>query len=286
MVLFFHNTRYMHLIDGKKIAKKIEEEIKKTKRKGGLAAILVGDDPASHLYVHLKEKAARKVNIKFQKIIYQTSPNLSLSKERNLQKRIINKIHELNKRKDITGIIVQLPLPKNLDTNKIIRAMDPKKDVDGYHPKNIAAYKNNQCLKMPPAVFTAVQEILKAIKIKTRGKTIIFVSKKQSIFPLPFEHCFGRDAKKFIKISLKDAIKYLPQADIIFTAVGKKHYLKGKMVKNGAVIIDIGIARVGHHVFGDADPKSLAKKRGWLTPVPGGVGPVTVACLLKNTAQN
>lgn len=265
----------MKLIDGRKIAKKIEAEIKKSERKCGLAAIFVGDDPASRLYVSLKEKAAKRVGIKFDKIIYPK--NISETK-------ILKKIKELNLRKNITGIIVQLPLPKNLNTDKIIRAIDPKKDVDGYHPDNIAAYQNNQCLKMPPAVFSAVQEILKSIKVKTRGKTIVFVSKKNSIFPLPFEHCFAKDAK-FLKIGLADAKKYLLKADIIITAVGKKHYLKNTIVKNGAVIIDIGITREGHRVFGDADPASLAKKSGWLTPVPGGVGPVTVACLLKNTAK-
>jgi len=274
----------MKLINGRKIAEKIEEKIKKSKRKGGLAAILVGDDAASRLYVHLKEKAARKVNIKFQKILYSLqNPKSQIPNPKQLEKKIIKKIKQLNKNPEITGIIVQLPLPKNLDANKIIRAMDPKKDVDGYHPANIAAYKNNQCPQMPAAVFSAVQEILKSAKIKTRGKTIVFVSKKNSIFPLPFEHCFGRDAKKFINCGPQNARECLPQADIIITAVGKKHYLKGGMIKNGAVIIDIGIARAGHHVYGDADPVSLAKKRGYLTPVPGGVGPVTVACLLQNT---
>ncbi len=292
----------MHLIDGKAIAKKIEAEIKKRSnpssllplakgRKGGvggLAAILIGTNPESRLYVALKEKAAKKVGIKFIKILYPFSPTpsnspLSRGRTTHLENKIIKKIHQLNNDKTITGIIVQLPLPKYLNTDKIIAAMDPKKDVDGYHPENIAAYKNNQCPKMPAAVFTAVQEILKSIKIKTRGKNIVFVSKKNSIFPLPFEHCFGRDAKKFINCAPASAKKYLASADIIITAVGKKHYLKSSMVKNGAIIIDIGIDRIGHHVFGDADPVSLVKKRGWLTPVPGGVGPVTVACLLKNT---
>lgn len=273
----------MKLIDGKAIAKKIENKIKKSKRGGGLAAILVGDDAASRLYVALKEKAAKRVGIKFEKIVYKVQSS-KFKVQKNLENKIINKIKSLNKRKDNTGIIVQLPLPKFLNTDKIIAAIDPKKDVDGYHPKNIAAYQNNQCLKMPPAVFSAVQEILKSVKIKTAGKTIVFVSKKNSIFPLPFEHCFAKDAK-FFKITLGDAKKYLPKADIIITAVGKKHYLKNSMVKSGAVIIDIGIARIGHHVFGDADPVSLAKKSGWLTPVPGGVGPVTVACLLKNTKK-
>ncbi len=285
----------MKLIDGKKIAKKIEAEIKKTitpptpsylKRGGfGLAAILVGKDPASHLYVALKKKAAKRVGIKFEKIIYgQQDTRNKIQETKQLEEKIIKKIKELNARPDITGIIVQLPLPKFLDTDKIIATMDPKKDVDGYHPENIAVYKNNQCVKIPPAVFSAVQEILKSVKIKTRGKTIVFVSKKNSIFPLPFEHCFAKDAN-FIKINLVEVKKYLPKADIVITAVGKKHYLKGSMVKNGAVIIDIGIERIGRHVYGDADPVSLAKKSGWLTPVPGGVGPVTIACLLKNTAN-
>ncbi|MFH1193499.1 MAG: bifunctional 5,10-methylenetetrahydrofolate dehydrogenase/5,10-methenyltetrahydrofolate cyclohydrolase [bacterium] len=275
----------MHLIDGKKIAKKIEEEIKKSKRQGGLAAILVGDDRASRLYVHLKEKAAARVGIKFIKILFPiTNYELRITNNKKLENKIINKIKKLNNDKKITGIIVQLPLPKNLDTGKIISAMDPKKDVDGYHPKNIAEYQKNLCLKMPPAVFSAVRAILASINVSAKNKKIVFVS-KGAIFPLPFAACFGKDAKSFVAANLKTAKKYLPSADIVITAVGKKHYLKGEVIKKGAIIIDIGIAREGHYVYGDADAKSLAKKTGWLTPVPGGVGPITVACLLKNTAN-
>ena len=285
----------MYLIDGKKIAKKIEEEIRQKSnpssllplvkgRKGGvggLAAILVGDNPASRLYVSLKEKAAKRVGIKFEKIIYpvtSTPSNSPLARGRTarLEKQIINKIKQLNARRDITGIIVQLPLPKNLNTDKIIAAIKPEKDADGFHPQN-------QKSAISPVLQAAVR-IIKTLKnknIKTRERKIVLVSNSK-IFPIPFQSYFG---KNLMVCKFKDIKKYLPSADIIITAVGKKHYLKGEMVKSGAVIIDIGIARVGHHVYGDADPKSLAKKRGHLTPVPGGVGPVTVACLLLNTVK-
>lgn len=257
----------MHLIDGKAIAQKIENQLKKSKRRGGLAAILIGNNKPSHLYVNLKEKAAKRVNINFEKIIYPKSINESA---------VLNKIKELNSRKDITGIIVQLPLPKKFNTDKIIRAIDPKKDADGFHPQN-------QKSAISP-VLQATVEVIKSLKhknIKTREQKIVLVSNSK-VFLIPFQAYFR---KNLTVCKFKDIKKYLPSADIIITAIGKKHYLKSKFVKNGAIIIDVGIVRKGKKVFGDANPRSLSKKRGYLTPVPGGVGPITVACLLKNTAH-
>lgn len=275
----------MHLIDGKAIAKKIEEEIKESEHKGGLAAILVGDDDASRLYVSLKEKAAARVGIHFEKIIYPKNTD---------EAKIIKKIQELNSREDVTGIIVQLPLPKKLDTNKIIATIDPKKDADGFHPQN-------QKSAISPVLQAAI-EIMKSIKhptslklhgtgknIKTKDKKIVLVSNSK-VFPIPFQAYFG---KNLTVCKFKDIKKYPPSADIIITAIGKKHYLKSELVKKGAGIIDVGIVRApgrgpfgkGKKIYGDADPISLAKKAGWLTPVPGGVGPIVVACLLKNTIK-
>jgi methylenetetrahydrofolate dehydrogenase (NADP+)/methenyltetrahydrofolate cyclohydrolase len=274
----------MKLIDGKKIAAQIEARIKKSKRTGGLAAILVGDDAPSQLYVRLKEKAAARVGIKFEKYLYPiTNDELRMTNNKKLEKKLMDQIQTLNNRRDITGIIVQLPLPKNLNTNKIINAINPRKDVDGYHPQNLYTYLENQC-SIPPAVFSAVLEILKSVKVATKNKKIVFVSNSK-IFPIPFESCFAKDAAEFVICSLRSAKKYLPNADIILTAVGKKHYLKASLVKRGATIIDIGISRHNGQVFGDADAVSLNKKAAYLTPVPGGVGPVTIACLLKNTTR-
>lgn len=270
----------MRLIDGKAIAKKIEEKIEKSKRGGGLAAILIGDNPESRLYVALKEKAVARVGINFEKIIYPK--NVS-------ETAILKKIKELNSRQDITGIIVQLPLPKNLNTDKIIGAIDPRKDVDGFHPENLNKFKRGKFPFYPP-VLGAVLEILKNIKSPLppflkgglrKGLPVVLVSNSK-IFPIPFQAYFG---KNLTICKFKDIKKYLPSADIIITAVGKKHYLKSGLVKNDVIIIDVGIVREGKKIFGDADPVSLAEKRGWLTPVPGGVGPVTVACLLKNTTK-
>jgi methylenetetrahydrofolate dehydrogenase (NADP+)/methenyltetrahydrofolate cyclohydrolase len=214
------------------------------------------------------------VGIKFEKIIYKKNIG---------ETTIINKIKNLNSRPDIAGIIIQLPLPKNFNTNKIINSIDPKKDVDGYHPQNLYTYLENQC-SIPPAVFSAVLEILKEAKTPTKNKKIVFVSNSK-IFPIPFESCFAKDAKEFFICSLHSAKKYLASADIVLTAVGKKHYLKGTMIKRGAAIIDIGISRHNGKVYGDADPESLQSKASWITPVPGGVGPVTIACLLRNTIR-
>jgi len=269
----------MHLIDGKKIASKIETSLKRSKRKGGLAVILVGNNPASKLYVALKEKAARRTGINFEKIIFPASSNISLTKKRDQEKQILNKISKLNSRPDISGIIVQLPLPKYLDTDKIIKAIDPKKDADGYHPENIKKFQNGNFPFYPP-VLGAILEILNSVEPQ-KNKNIVLVSNSK-IFPIPFQSYFG---KNLTVSKFKDIKRYLPQADIIITAVGKQEYLKAALVKKGTVIIDIGIIRKNKKVYGDADQKSLKNKASYLTPVPGGVGPITVACLLKNVKK-
>jgi len=255
----------MNLIDGNKIAKQIEKKLKKVKNKGGLAAILVGDNPESHLYVKLKENASKRIGVYFKKYIYP---------ENTTETKIIKKIKELNKDKKITGIIIQLPLPKHLETDKIIASINPEKDVDGFHP-------NTQ--KISP-VLCATLEALKATGVDLAEKKVLMIT-KSSIFTIPFITEFAPKVKYFKTCHPKDAKKYLKDVDIIITAVGSPHYLKAKMVKKGAMIIDIGMHKKNKKVYGDADIKSLTKKASWITPVPGGIGPLTVACLLKNVIK-
>lgn len=266
----------MKLIDGKAIAEKIEEQIKKSGKTGGLGVILVGNDEPSRIYVKIKEKTAKRVGIKFEKIIYgETS-------DKGQETRIIDKIKELNSREDITGIIVQLPLPKHLDTNKIISAIDPQKDVDGYHPLNLKKFARGEFTFYPP-VLGAVIEALKEAGVNIKEKTVALISKSE-IFPIPYHGYFEKNAKNFIHCKPENLDDCLT-ADIVITAIGKKHYLKAKNVKEGAVVIDIGIVKEDKKIYGDADLDSLKDKCAAATPVPGGVGPITVARLLLNTIK-
>jgi len=277
-------TSYMKLIDGKAIAEKIEEGIKASGKTGGLAVILVGDNSASQIYVKKKEEAAKRTGIKFYGILYPiTNYQLLITNYAELEEKIISKIKELNSREDITGIIVQLPLPKGLDTNKIIAAIDPKKDVDGYHPENIKKFQNGKFSFYPP-VLGAIISILESEKISIENKTVALVS-NSNFFPLPFIPYFKNKAKKFFDCSSADACYNLQAADIVITAVGQKHYLKSSMVKKDAIIIDVGIVREGKKIYGDADLESLKERCAAATPVPGGVGPITVARLLLNTIK-
>lgn len=273
----------MKLINGKEIARKIEEEIKKSplppfskerNYQGGLGVILVGDNPASHLYVKLKEKAAKRVGIKFEKNIYPE--NIS-------EEKIIKKIKGFNNDSEITGIIIQLPLPKHLNTDKIIATIDPQKDADGYHPENLKKFQEGEFDFFPP-VLGAVIECLKYTGANLKEKTVAMFSNSE-IFPIPYLAYFKKNAKKFNVCSPQKTGECLLTGDIVITAIGKKHYLKSHLVKPGAIVVDIGIIKENNRVYGDADAKSLEEKVAWLTPVPGGIGPITVACLLKNAAK-
>jgi len=262
----------MKLLKGKKIAdailKKVKEEIKKYSLKPVLAVILVGDNQASQLYVGLKKKAAQRIGINFQLFRF-----FSRVKEAG----IIKKIKELNADKKISGIIVQLPLPKNLDTQKILDEIYPKKDADGFSAKNTTS--------LQPVFPQAIMEMLVSSRVKLQGKKAIVMANSEK---------FGKvmvDTLKKKKISgmyilssqLKKNIKKIQDADIVISAVGKPGLITDKMIKKSVIIVDGGIAKKGKRVLGDVDYSSIKNKASFLTPVPGGVGPVTIACLLRNT---
>ncbi|MFH1088993.1 MAG: bifunctional 5,10-methylenetetrahydrofolate dehydrogenase/5,10-methenyltetrahydrofolate cyclohydrolase [Candidatus Uhrbacteria bacterium] len=268
----------MPLLNGKIIAAQIRSSLKDyiehLPKKPGLAVILVGNDPASHLYVSLKEKACLSVGIHFEKYLFPTSATAE---------EILNKINELNHRQNVDGILVQLPLP-NQDTDKIIAAIEPKKDVDGFHPENLQNLENNKPGIISPVVL-GVMNLLETTNEPLAGKKAALVMSK--IFAQPFEAILSHKKITTEIISaeipnLKDKIK---NSDIIITAVGKPNLITGEMIKNGAIIIDVGTTRVGSKVVGDVDQSSVEPVAGWLTPVPGGVGPMTVAMLLRNVVE-
>jgi len=250
-------------IDGKMIAEKIKDQITQTiyKLNGprpNLAIILVGQREDSQLYVSLKEREAKKVGIDTH--LYHLNENDS-------EEKLLNLINFLNKDKLIDGILVQLPLPPKFHPDKIINALNPLKDVDGFHPRH------PQYLISP--VLSSILACLQEINFTTAGKSACVLNNSE---------VFGLSAKKILeelglKVTLKDKTA---EADILITALGKPHYIKKEMIKSGAVIIDIGITKVNDQVQGDVDFEDVKEKAGYLTPVPGGIGPMTIAFLFKN----
>ncbi len=284
----------MRKINGKKIANKIlanlKRKISNLGKKPDLAVILVGDDPASLLYIKNKKRAAEKIGVKFE--LY------SFGADNADDKKIMTQIKKLNRRKVINGIIVQLPLPKGLNADKIISAIDPKKDVDGFHshpfqpppPVGRGRKDGGERFLVSP-VAQAVVKLIEAAKIKLRDKkAVLFV--KSEIIAAPIKKMMEKKGIKVeivAKPSLADLKKYGRQSDIIVIALGKPYILKNEMIKNNAIIIDIGITPTSSPYFrkfvGDLDSRGLEKKKGFYTPVPGGVGPVTVAMLLQNIVK-
>jgi len=275
----------MKLINGKKIAQKIkrnlQKKIKKFKRKPGLAVILIGQRADSKLYVSLKEKAAQEVGIKFKK--YHWPKNVS-------QERVIKLIKELNKDREIDGIIVQHPLPSNFDEQKIIQTIDPQKDADGFHLENIRLLERKQPRILPvfpEAILRAIEStrenlvgkqavILANSRFFGRVLKLVLNEKKITAQYFLLKDCFknNRWSKNFLRKSQK--------ADIFISAVGQPKLITKEILKKGAIVIDGGITKKKKKVLGDIDKDSVKEKIAYLSPVPGGVGPITVALLLNN----
>lgn len=271
----------MKLLEGKKISDKILDKLRREIRNRnlhlGLAVILIGENQASQLYVNLKEKAAEKIGIKFSKFIFSQKVS---------EKEILDKIVKINLDKKIHGIVVQLPLPKKFHTQKIINAIDPKKDVDGFHPENIKCFSPREnCLwpVFPKALLKTLE--FSGKQLENRKAVILAKSKK---FGETMKLALEKDKIKGEYLVLKkasDIKKYsdlIKNSDIIISACGFPQMIKGEMIEEKAIIIDGGITKRGKKVLGDADFDSVKDIAGYISPVPGGVGPVTIACLLEN----
>lgn len=281
----------MKILDGKLTSNQIKEEIAKEvtqiKEKGGrvphLAAVLVGNDGASLTYVGSKVKACERVGFK---------STLVKLKEDTTQEELLDKIKQLNENEEIDGYIVQLPLPSHIDSQKILMAIDPQKDVDGFHPTNFGKMALDMEAFIPATPF-GIMELLKRYKVETSGKHTVVVGRSH-IVGRPMSILMsqkGIDSTVTLTHSrTKDLKKYTQEADIIIMALGKPEFLKADMVKEGVTIIDVGITRVedsskkrGYRIAGDVDFQEVKEKASYITPVPGGVGPMTIAMLLKNT---
>ena len=283
----------MTILDGKKLSNEIKDEIalevKKMKDRGEkvphLAAIIVGSDGASLTYVSSKVKACERVG--FESSLYRMSSNTS-------ELELLKKIEELNNNDDIDGFIVQLPLPPQIDTQKVLLAVDPNKDVDGFHPTNFGKMSLDMTSFIPATPF-GILELLERYNIPTKGKHTVVIGRSY-IVGRPMSILMGRQGfpgNSTVTLThefTKNITQITSQADIIIIAVGIPNFLKAEMVKDDAVIIDVGITRVpdesqerGYYISGDVDFENVSKKVSFITPVPGGVGPMTIAMLLKNT---
>lgn len=283
----------MIILDGKKISNDIKdeiaEEVKKMKANGEkvphLAAVIVGNDGASLTYVGSKVRACERVG--FESTLIQLSNTTS-------EVELLDTIEELNNNDDIDGFIVQLPLPEQIDEQNVLLAVDPNKDVDGFHPTNFGKMALDMSTFIPATPF-GILELLDRYQVETSGKHTVVIGRSH-IVGRPMSILMGRkgfpgnSTVTLTHSRTKNIEQITKQADIIITALGKPEFLKAEMVKDGVVVIDVGITRVpdatrqrGYRITGDVDFENVSKKASYITPVPGGVGPMTIAMLLKNT---
>lgn len=285
----------MKLLDGKACSQEIKEEIKATcselaqqgLRKPKLIAILVGNDGASRTYVNAKVKACEYVGFDSEIIRFD---------ETCTEETLFNEIDRLNNDDTVDGFIVQLPLPKHIDEDKVTLAIDPKKDVDGFHPQNLG----NMVLGLDaylPATPNGIVELLKRNNIETSGKDCVVVG-RSNIVGTPMSILMSRKAEvgnatvTMVHSRTKNLEDHCKRADILIVALGVPEFIKGDMVKEGAVVVDVGIHRIedetaprGFRLKGDVAFDEVAEKCSFISPVPGGVGPMTIASLMQNTLK-
>lgn len=285
----------MELIDGKKIAAEIKQEladeVAALKAAGHkvphLVAVLVGDDGASETYVASKVKACREVGFKSTELRYSADIT---------EEQVLAVVDKLNRDADVDGYIVQLPLPEHISEEKVLQAIDPDKDVDGFHPCNVGKMVTGLPAYLP-ATPAGIVELLKRYDIETRGKHCVVIG-RSNIVGTPMAVLMSRkDKHADCTVTLchsrtPDIREFTLQADILVVALGKPHFVTADMVKEGAVVIDVGIHRLpsdktksGFRLVGDVDFDTVAPKCSYITPVPGGVGPMTIVSLLQNTLK-
>lgn len=283
----------MELLDGKKVSNQIKDEIAaevtKMRERGEkvphLAAVIVGSDGASLTYVGSKVRSCERIG--FESTLIQMPSTTS-------EIELLKKIEELNQNDEIDGFIVQLPLPPQIDTQKVLLAVDPDKDVDGFHPTNFGKMALDMSTFIPATPF-GILELLERYNVDTKGKHTVVIGRSH-IVGRPMSILMGRkgwpgnSTVTLTHSATKNITQIISQADIVISALGVPKFLKAEMVKDDAVIIDVGITRVpdetkpkGYYLTGDVDFENVSKKASYITPVPGGVGPMTIAMLLKNT---
>ena len=270
------------IIDGKSIASDLLETIRNTisvnksngMRNPCLAVILIGDNPASHVYVKNKKLACEKVGIK--SLSYDFKSSIS-------EQELLTLVKDINLNPEIDGILIQSPLPNHIDEDKVINAIDPRKDVDGFHPLNIGLLTIRQP-KLRPCTPYGVIKMLKASNINLEGldATIVGVSNNVGR-PMALELLIEKCTITSCHSKTKDLEGKVRQADLVVVAAGRQNLVKGEWIKKGAIVIDIGINRINDKLVGDVEFSVASQNAAYITPVPGGVGPMTVATLMENT---
>ena len=285
----------LNIIEGRTIAEKVyvdlRREIAQLKSKGitpGLAVVLVGDNPASRAYVRSKDKMSRELGLHSVKLELPTSTT---------QSELLTRVEELNRDPDVHGILVQSPPPKQIDEATIVRAIDPAKDVDGFHPLNVAKLALGDVTGFVPCTPLGIQRLLTESKIDISGAHIVVLGRSMIVGKplalLLMQKGAGGDATVTVAHSrTRDLEAITRSADILIAAIGRAEFVKANHVRDGAVVVDVGINRVedatserGYRLVGDVAFDEVAKKAAAITPVPGGVGPMTIAMLMSNTVK-
>ena len=284
----------MIILDGRKTSNDIKDEIAESvkeivasgSRAPHLAAVIVGEDGASLTYVGSKVRACERVG--FDSTLVKLPENTT-------EQELLDKVNELNNDQNIDGYIVQLPLPSHIDSQKILMAVDPAKDVDGFHPTNFG----KMALNLPTFISATpygIMELLERYNVDTQGKHTVVIG-RSDIVGRPVSILMSRKSNPgnstvtLAHSRTQNIAELTKQADIVISALGSPDFVKAEMVKDGVVVVDVGITRVkddsekGYKIVGDVDYENVSKKASYITPVPGGVGPMTIAMLLKNTLQ-
>ncbi len=272
------------IIDGKELAKKIRanlkiecEELKKKNINSKLAVIMVGEDPASKVYVRNKSKACEDVGIEYEE--YLLDVNIT-------QKELIELIEKLNNDKTINGILLQSPIPSNLDVNEAFRTISPQKDVDGFNPINVGKLVLNQDTFVSCTPY-GIMKMFEEYNIDLTGKNVVILG-RSNIVGKPLIHCCLNKNATVTSCHSKtqNIAQKAKEADVLISAIGKANFVTADMVKDGAVVIDVGINRLDNgKITGDVDFESVKEKASYITPVPGGVGPMTIAMLMNNVIK-
>lgn len=267
----------MKILDGKKLSDKILDNLKKTikncRLKLKLAVVFVGGNGVSNIYIKQKQKACEKIGIGFK--LFHFPANVSNEKLKKEITKIVN--NEEN-----SGVIIQLPLPKNIDTQEILNLVPPKKDVDVLSEISWGKF-TRQSLPILPPVISGVSHFFKKYKIKIKGKNIVIIGAGRLVgYPLAIWFLQQNAIVSVLNKYTKDVLSFTKRADILVSGAGKPNLIKGNMVKNGVIVIDAGTSVEGGKLTGDVNFKEVSRKASHITPVPGGVGPMTVACLLEN----
>lgn len=273
------------IINGKEVAKKIRKELKeeviKLKEKGinpKLAVIMVGDDPGSQVYVRNKSKACEKAGIEFEEYLFDVNTS---------EETLLETIHKLNNDSSVHGILLQSPVPKHININKAFRTISPEKDVDGFNPINVGNLSIGEDAFVSCTPYGIIK-LLEEYNIETEGKNAVILG-RSNIVGKPMIQCMlNKNATVTVCHSrTKNIDEVIKRADIVIAAIGKPKFIKENMIKDGAVIIDVGINRLEDGtICGDVDYDTVSQKASYITPVPGGVGPMTIAMLLNNVVKS